>query len=689
MAAGDNPVAILFYNPKYKEPILTKSRLSFVLFFAIFTIYLWALSPSIYVGDSSLFAAASFSLGSAHPPGYPLYILIGKLFTFLPFGNVAYKVNLACAFFGSLTCLMVFKVSMELTENRYASWASALICGISPVFFLESVKAEVYTLNSFLAMIIFYLGLKILNLERTTQGDEQRAKFLRLSMLGFFIIGIGMGNHHTIGFMGLIFLLPIASRWRDISLKWLILSPIFFSIGFSINLLLYFRSIAITESGGLMLYSYAGTLKDFLKVLLRQAYNEGSTPNALSQAISFSEAWFYGLKNSLYHVALPGTSPVLPILFLGFIGLFKRPKIFAYFAFSVIIWFLLLGRMVIGDPKPKVSDIQIVSVYFLPAIPMLYSLISVGFALIAGFFKRGMWKILPGFIPYAIAALPFVFLPFSFGPLNLSSNFLAYDYGRDMLTTLPLKSLLMNYSDNPMFTVFYMRVVERLREDMLVMGTVGKKDTYGIESSPYWKYAGLYPDFYGKEKSSVKEIDRDFAIKGRLFANSPRLTEVVSEHYTYYPYILTVALYPKQKIQRDKIMKDSIINKIKLNYSKINCERTIDLPDQEDFLAKELQAGYSFTTMVYGDLIKRTGDEKGGMELYKRAFLMGEPKLFLWPYIYFLLTDGRESEAFSLIKEIKQVGGYYGKFAEVLEMNAASVVKGRANKNAEKNDNIQ
>lgn len=667
-----------------------------VLFFPLFFIYLLALSPSIYVGDSSLFAAASFSMGSAHPPGYPLYIIIGKLLTLIPFGNVAFKVNLASAIFGALTCLMVFRTSMVLTENRYASWASALICGISPIFFLESVKAEVYTLNSFLAMVVFYLGLRMLtsvpspqsSLDlgflnpqssiRNPQSKIPNPQFLRLSLLGFFIIGLGMGNHHTIGFIGLIFLWPIVLRWGDISAKWLIFSPVFFSLGFSINLLLYLRSIAITDSGGLILYSYAGTLQDFLRILLREDYKGSSTPHALGSVFSSGEAWFYGLKNSLYYVAVQSTWPVLPIVFLGVVGLFKRLKILAYFALSIIAWFLLLGRMVIASPEPKAADIQIVSVYFLPAIPILYSLISVGFASMAAFFKRGTWRILPRFIPYAIAILPFVFLPFSFRTLNLSGNFLAHDYGRDMLTTLSVKSLLMNYTDNPMFTIFYMRAVERLREDILVINTAGRKDVYGIETSPQWKYAKLYPDFYKRQKSTIKEINRDFALKGKLFANSPfELTEVVSEHYTYYPYILSVSLCPHQSKSYMETMKMDVRNSFKSNYAKINYERTIELPYQNDFLAKELQAAYSFSTMIYADFIKREGDEKGGIALYRTAFLMAEPRLYLWPFINFLLKDGRQGEAFALLKELKKAEGAYGEFARLLEQKAISAVRDR------------
>lgn len=687
----------MFFQPFYlpMKNYFSRLNLSVILSLTIFIIYLMALSPSIYVGDSSLLAAASFSLGSAHPPGYPLYVIIGKLFTFLPFGSVAYKVNLVNAVFAALACLMVFKASMELTNNIHASWASALLCGISPLFFKESIKAEVYTLNSFLAMVVFYLGLKILTLEVRPGENEagsaadacpgtghEKAQFYRFSLSGIFIIGLGMGNHHTIGFMGIIFLWPIAVMLRHISARWLFFSLLVFVLGFSVNLFLYFRSTAIVNNGGLILYSYAGTFKSLSEVLLRQAYAGSSSADALSGVVHSGHGWFYGLKNSLLYAAYSNTRYVWPALLLGILYMFKRCKILCYFAVSAVVWFLLLGKMVFSSPKPAITDIQTVGVYFLPVIPILYCLVSQGFAAALGFLNKikGL-EILPKFAPYMVAALPFVFLPFSFGPLSLNNNFLAEDYGRDMLVTLPLKSLLLNYTDNPMFTIFYMRAVERYREDVLVMNTAGTKDTYGIESSPQWKYETLYPDFYKKEKISIKEINRDFALKGRLFTASVQwLTQGISRHYTHYPYVLTSVLYPVNVDRKDRGFRDAVISEIKLNFPKINFEQVIELPYQEDSMAKELQDLYSYTTMVYGDILKRGGDEKGGDHCYKMAFMMREPRSYLWPFISFLLEDGRQKEAFALLKEVKKAGGY-GKFAELLERKAVSACEKNSTQN--------
>ncbi len=89
----------------------------FLLFFISFVVYLKTLCPTVYVGDSGELIAAVYTLGIAHPPGYPLYCLLGKLFTFLPFGSIAFRVNLMSAFFASLTIVLVYLVVLKIQVN--------------------------------------------------------------------------------------------------------------------------------------------------------------------------------------------------------------------------------------------------------------------------------------------------------------------------------------------------------------------------------------------------------------------------------------------------------------------------------------------------------------------------------------------------------------------------------------------
>ena len=88
----------------------------FILPFFLF--YLFSLHPTVSAGDSGELITAAYTLGIAHPPGYPLWTILGKIFTIIiPFGNIAYRVNLMSAFIGACTCaifnFIVKKVALK------------------------------------------------------------------------------------------------------------------------------------------------------------------------------------------------------------------------------------------------------------------------------------------------------------------------------------------------------------------------------------------------------------------------------------------------------------------------------------------------------------------------------------------------------------------------------------------------
>ncbi len=77
-------------------------------------LYLRTLAPSVLVGDSGEFQFTGAILAVPHPTGYPLYTLLNKLFTFLPVGDVAYRVNLSSAVYAALACGIVTGIVYHL-----------------------------------------------------------------------------------------------------------------------------------------------------------------------------------------------------------------------------------------------------------------------------------------------------------------------------------------------------------------------------------------------------------------------------------------------------------------------------------------------------------------------------------------------------------------------------------------------
>ena len=150
---------------------------------AIFTLYAATAARTVALEDDGLFILSSYFLGIEHPPGYPLFTWFGHLFTYLPFGSVAYRVHLASAMFGALTCAALWLCARSLVEGRLPAYLAAFALGVSPVFWSQATIAEVYTLNTFFFLVLVFIGL---------QGGSRVLPWMAL------IFGLSLSNHYPL-----------------------------------------------------------------------------------------------------------------------------------------------------------------------------------------------------------------------------------------------------------------------------------------------------------------------------------------------------------------------------------------------------------------------------------------------------------------------------------------------------------
>ncbi len=152
-----------------------------------FLVYLRTLAPSVMWYDMGELTTTSYVLGIAHNTGYPLYILLGKLFTFLPVGDVACRVNLMSAVFAALTVATVFLIVHELTESRFAALVGSLTLAFSSTLWSNANWAESYSLNAFSTALITLLLLR-------WRGSGKAWQLY----LVFLVFGLSLGNHRLI-----------------------------------------------------------------------------------------------------------------------------------------------------------------------------------------------------------------------------------------------------------------------------------------------------------------------------------------------------------------------------------------------------------------------------------------------------------------------------------------------------------
>ncbi len=133
----------------------------------LYVAYLLTLSPTVPLEDGGEMIRAAFTLGVTHPPGYPLYTLLGRLACLLPVGDIAFRMNLLSAALSACGCgiaacaayrLMTTKGLVKPGKAPYAWWGAAIadvLMGATPALWWQSVIAEKYAMNyCFSALII-------------------------------------------------------------------------------------------------------------------------------------------------------------------------------------------------------------------------------------------------------------------------------------------------------------------------------------------------------------------------------------------------------------------------------------------------------------------------------------------------------------------------------------------------------
>lgn len=161
------------------------------------TLYARTAAPSVLSGDSGEFQFAAALLGVPHPTGYPLYILLGKLATLLPLGDVAYRVTLVSAFAGAGTVALLALLVLRVTGNLLASLIAATALAVAPGLWHLSTIAEVYTLNTLLLVLLALLVLHACDSGSAT-ADHRRRRLYAAA----FVTGLGISHHGSFAFTG-------------------------------------------------------------------------------------------------------------------------------------------------------------------------------------------------------------------------------------------------------------------------------------------------------------------------------------------------------------------------------------------------------------------------------------------------------------------------------------------------------
>ncbi len=204
---------------------MTEKRIRWILFGGVFgvvmAVYLYSVGPTAAFWDCGEFIAASFVLGIPHPPGTPLFVAIGHLFTLLPLGaEIAFRVNFISVLSGALTSGLIYLIIVHLISlfpkrdkhpwlKYVAAVFGALMCAFAHSFWDNCVEAEVYGPSAAIALTVLYMAMRWRKKVEAGIGDN------RLILLAVFMLFLATGIHFTpmiVVFAVLVFCLVVNRR---------------------------------------------------------------------------------------------------------------------------------------------------------------------------------------------------------------------------------------------------------------------------------------------------------------------------------------------------------------------------------------------------------------------------------------------------------------------------------------------
>ncbi len=248
----------------------TDAWIGALFFAAALALYLRTMPPTILDSDSGEYQYMAYILGVSHSTGYPLYLLLAKLFTFLPIGDVAFRVNLSSTIFTALAAPVVFWTARRLQVSRTSAILATLILLVTPSIWGGVIDTKSYALHVFLGVLTLYLALR-------WHQEGKPTDFYWLA----FVYGLGLTNHIMIRFIAPALLLLLWFNRTRLNRAMLLRGALFVLVPLLLyayipiranqliaqqdpqNLLLYGRSDAMLK--GTVTAYYNNTLDGFVK----------------------------------------------------------------------------------------------------------------------------------------------------------------------------------------------------------------------------------------------------------------------------------------------------------------------------------------------------------------------------------------------------------------------------------------
>jgi hypothetical protein len=499
-------------------PSIDKSRPSYIaaaiVMAAVFALYAFTLAPTVALWDAGEYIAAAFTFGTPHPPGNPLFVLLGRTFAILPVApTAAQRMNvlsaLASAMAAGVWFLIAERVARRWLAERWKQIAVATLAAIVgattfTVWNQSVVSEKVYTITLAIFAAIAWLMVR-------WADDPDAPNADRKLILVAYLIGLGYANH-----MGGILAAPaVAVAVLAIRPK-RVLNPRLLATGVAALVLglspflmqpiraAHFPEINMGETTGCLTEISADcvmsgkTLTLWGQHLNRSQYPK---PKMFERQAPFPQQvgmwWMYFKWQWLrdLHMEQPGLQTGLAVLYLvlalfgGWVH-YQRDRrsfwFFAPFVFSVTLLFVFLLNFKLGWTQARLpgadpmlpSEVRDRDYFFLWGFSALGVWIALGLATIWSWLAEGLAKGAQGARARLAWAAAAPVLAIGLLPLILNAaaaprddDTVARDWAHDVLNSVEPYGVLITGGDNDTYPLWYAQEVEGVRRDVTVAVT--------------------------------------------------------------------------------------------------------------------------------------------------------------------------------------------------------------------------
>ncbi len=524
----------------------------FVLF-----VYLRTLHPTIAGGDSGELITVSHTLGVMHPPGYPIYTMLGKLFTFIPFGSVAWRVNLLSAICNAVAAGFIFAATRRLSRDVWAGVVAGGMFAFAPLVWSYATVAEVFGLNNAVLSVLVYL---------TVRYWQERE--LRVARLGALFVGIGVAHHHT----SIFYSIPLAGwiLWigrRDLFNPREILRLVGIAL---VPLLSYLYLPLADQRAPLVSWGYASSWDGFWTHFFRKEYGTFR----LGTEANFGKQSQLVQGVTLFMKQLPIETAYVGFL-VGIGGLWvsiKREGRRGFVFFSLflgagfIALFSYLSNLSMDNPLFRAISMR----FWQQPLILVFIWIGLGFSAAISLFERQSASAvveasgvegsapsagLPDWVRPAVAIVAVLCqVAINFRSQDYSTDWEIHSYGKAIIGHLPENSLLLSKGDLQTNSIRYLQHCENFRSDVRVLDRE-------MLTTP-WMHrmvAAGYPEVVMPGKMYHPGHPNGFSWKVFLDANSPKfkifmsnfdyyeLDRTFAGDYDFLPYGIVNWLFPRRE----------------------------------------------------------------------------------------------------------------------------------------------